>query len=85
VGPIIFTVNFLFSIYYCLLGLRAILPWIKHDKNFWIIRPIYQATEPVLSVIRLGFPPRWMGADYSPYVTLVLVWLMQQLILKLFF
>jgi len=85
VGPIIFTVNFLFSIYFCLLGLRAILPWIKHDKNFWIIRPVYQATEPVLLVIRLGLPPRWMGADYSPYVALVLVWLIQQLVLKLFF
>ncbi|MBU0671973.1 MAG: YggT family protein [Candidatus Margulisbacteria bacterium] len=80
---IIFVVNFLFSASYVLLAVRAVLPWIRHNKQDSLLRPIYLLTDPVLSVIRLGLPPARIGMDVSPYVVIVLLWIAQKVILKM--
>ena len=82
---IIFVVNFLFSIFYILLALRAVLPWIPHNKMNSFIRPIYLLTEPVLSVVRAGLPPLRIGMDVSPFIVIILLWIVHQVILRLLF
>jgi YggT family protein len=79
---LIFLVNFLFSIFYILLAVRAVLPWIPHNRTNPLVRPVYQLTEPVLSVIRAGLPPLRIGMDVSPFVLIILLWIAHQVILR---
>jgi len=80
---LIFIVNFLFSFFYILLALRAILPWIPHSRTNPFLIPLYRVMEPVLTVLRQGFPPSWMGMDVSPFVMIILVWILHQVLLML--
>ena len=80
---IIFLINFLFSVFYLLLALRALLPWFPHNRDNPFLKPVYLATEPVLSVVRAGLPPLRLGVDFSPFVVIILLWILQQVILKL--
>jgi YggT family protein len=79
---IIFVINSLFYIYYILLALRAVLPWIPHNRMNPLVRPVYLLTEPVLSVIRAGLPPLRIGMDASPFIVIILLWIIHQVILR---
>lgn len=79
---VIFVINFLFWIFYILLALRAVLPWIPHNKMNPLVRPVYALTEPLLSVIRAGLPPLRIGMDVSPFIVIFLLWILHQVILK---
>ncbi|MFH1683555.1 MAG: YggT family protein [Candidatus Margulisiibacteriota bacterium] len=79
---IIFVINFVFSAIYIVLALRAVLPWIAHNKMNLLVRPVYYLTDPILSVIRLGLPPTRIGMDVSPYIMIILFWIAHQVILK---
>ena len=79
---IIFIINFLFSIYYLLLASRAVLPWLPHNKTSPMLRPVYLSTEPLLSVVRKGLPPLRMGMDVSPFIVIILLWIVHQIILR---
>jgi len=79
---IIFVINFLFYVYYILLALRAVLPWIPHNRMSPFVRPVYFLTEPVLSVIRAGLPPLRMGMDVAPFILIILLWIVHQIILR---
>jgi YggT family protein len=79
---LIFLVNFIFSIFYMLLALRAVLPWIPHNRANPLVRPVYLLTEPLLSVIRTGLPPLRMGMDVSPFILIILFWIAHQVILR---
>ncbi|MFC1559839.1 YggT family protein [Candidatus Margulisiibacteriota bacterium] len=76
-------INLLFSIYYVLLLVRAFLPYIPHNKFHPILKPIYDVTEPVLGVIRKGLPPTKIGFDASPFIVLILLWLLQQILFSI--
>ena len=80
---IVFVVNFLFSVLYILAALRAVLPWIPHNKMNPFIRPVYVLTDPVMSVIRAGLPPLKIGMDVSPFIVIILLWIIHQIILRL--
>ena len=79
---IAFVIDSLFYIYYILLALRAVLPWIPHNRMNPFVRPVYFLTEPVLSVIRAGLPPLRMGMDVSPFIVIILLCLLHQIILR---
>ena len=80
---VIFVLNFLFSVIYIALAIRAVLPWLPHDRSHPVLRPLYLATEPLLSVIRLALPPAKIGLDVSAFIMIILFWVVQQVILKL--
>jgi len=73
-------INLLFSIYYILILIRAFLPFIPHNKYHPLLKPVYNATEPMLGVVRRGLPPSKIGIDASPFIALILLWLLQQFI-----
>ena len=79
---IVFVVNFLFSALYILMAVRAVLPWVPHNKLNPFIRPVYLLTDPVMSVVRAGLPPLKIGMDVSPFIIIILLWLVHQIILK---
>jgi YggT family protein len=80
---VIFVINFLFSAAYILLALRAVILWIPLNKMNPLVRIIYLLTEPFLSIIRMGLPPLRIGMDVSPFVMIILLWILQRVILKL--
>lgn len=80
---VVFVINFLFSVYYIFLALRAVLPWIPHSRENLVIKPIYLSTEPLLSVIRVGLPPLRLGMDASPFVVIILLWIVHQIVLRI--
>jgi uncharacterized protein YggT (Ycf19 family) len=68
----------LFSVIYILLVLTAIAPWLARSRtNSWV-RPLYAATDWLLNPIRAGLPPEKIGMDVSPYVAIILLYLIQR-------
>ena len=82
---VVFVINFLFSALYLLLIIRALLPWVPNSKMNPLFGPVYFITEPLLGVIRLGLPPLRIGMDVSPFVVIILLWLVQRALLKFVF
>ena len=78
---IIFVVNFLFSIIYILLALKAIIPWLPEGKIKYLASPLLIVTDPFLSVIRKGLPPLRIGMDVSPFIAIILLWILHRVIL----
>ena len=75
---VIVVINFLFSVFYLILVVRALLPWIPHNRQTPLILWFNSLTDPLLNPIRLGLPPAWIGMDVSPFVLLILLWLVQK-------
>jgi YggT family protein len=75
-------INFLFDLAYILLVVRAFLTYLPHNRFHPVIKPAYEATEPILSLIRKGLPPSKIGFDASPFIAIVLLYLVQQLLYK---
>jgi uncharacterized protein YggT (Ycf19 family) len=79
---LIFVLNFVFAVIYITLAMRAILPWLPHDQSHPLLRPLYLATEPLLSMIRLALPPAKIGWDVSAFIMMILFWVIQRAILQ---
>ena len=76
-------INLAFDVAYVLIVIRAFLPYIPHNRYHPIIKPAYDATEPLLSIIRKGLPPARIGLDASPFIAIILLYLLQQVLLKI--
>jgi len=76
-------INLVFDVAYVLVVIRAFLPYIPHNRYHPIIKPAYDATEPLLSIIRKGLPPARIGLDASPFIAIILLYLLQQVLLKI--
>jgi YggT family protein len=75
-------INLLFDVAYILIVVRAFLTYLPHNRCHPFIKPAYQATEPLLSVIRKCLPPSKIGFDAAPFIAIVLLYLLQQFLLK---
>jgi YggT family protein len=76
-------INFTFNIAYILIVIRAFLTYLPHNRFHPIIRPAYDMTEPLLSIIRKGLPPEKIGLDASPFIAIVLLYMLQQVLLNI--
>jgi len=76
-------INFAFDLAYILIVIRAFLTYLPHNRYHPIIKPAYDLTEPLLSLIRKGLPPAKIGMDASPFIAIVLLYLLQQVLLKI--
>lgn len=72
-----------FKVAYVLIIIRIFLPYLPHNRYHPIIKPAYDVTEPLLSIIRKGLPPARIGVDASPFIAIVLLYLLQQVLLKI--
>ncbi len=75
--------NLAFDLAYFLIVIRAFLTYLPHNRYHPIIKPAYDITEPLLSVIRKGLPPAKIGMDASPFIAIILLYLLQQGLLKI--
>jgi uncharacterized protein YggT (Ycf19 family) len=76
-------INLAFDAAYILIVIRAFLTYLPHNRYHPIIKPAYDMTEPLLSIIRKGLPPEKIGLDASPFIAIVLLYLLQQVLLKI--
>ena len=76
-------INLGFDLAYLLIVIRAFLTYLPHNRYHPIIKPAYDMTEPLLSVIRKGLPPMKIGLDASPFIAIILLYLLQQGLFKL--
>jgi len=76
-------INLAFDAAYILIVIRAFLTYLPHNRYHPIIKPAYDMTEPLLSIIRKGLPPAKIGLDASPFIAIVLLYLLQQVLLKI--
>jgi len=76
-------INLAFDAVYILIVIRAFLTYLPHNRYHPIIKPAYDMTEPLLSIIRKGLPPEKIGLDASPFIAIVLLYLLQQVLLKI--
>jgi uncharacterized protein YggT (Ycf19 family) len=75
-------INLLFNILYLLFVVRALIPYLPHNRTDRFLRPIYDLTEGSLSWIKRGLPPAAIGFDASAFIAIVLLYLLQQLIIR---
>jgi YggT family protein len=75
--------NLAFDLAYLLIVIRAFLTYLPHNRYHPIIKPAYDMTEPLLSIIRKGLPPEKIGMDASPFIAIILLYLLQQGLLRL--
>lgn len=81
------TVNLFFTIYYYLILANVIFSWIRPMRGSWLYelsRVVSQLTEPLLSPIRRALPMMG-GLDFSPFIALVLLNIVQRLVTGLLF
>ncbi len=78
---IYFLINILFGMYYLLIAMRAVLPFIPHNRQSLYIKPVYDLTEPLLLPVRQGLPPAVFGYDVSPFLIILFLALVHRLIL----
>ncbi|MCR6544539.1 YggT family protein [Dehalobacterium formicoaceticum] len=72
-----------FEVLNWLIIIRVILSWIRHDPRNPLIRFIYEITEPILAPIRRLIPIRpGMPIDWSPFVAILLLMLVEQFVYR---
>ena len=76
-------INLAFDLAYVLIVVRAFLTYLPHNRYHPIIKPAYDMTEPLLSIIRKGLPPEKIGLDASPFIAIVLLYMLQQVLLNI--
>jgi YggT family protein len=79
VDLIVSILNLLFNVYYILILVRSLLPFVPHNRYHPLVSPVYGLTEPLLLPIRQGMPPMQVGFDVSPFIVILLLSLAQRL------
>ena len=74
--------RFVFSLFYVLLAVVAVAPWLSRGRADGRLSFLYAATDWLLNPIRTGLPPEKIGYDVAPYVAIVLLYLVQSLIVR---
>jgi len=74
--------NLIFDVCYLLFIIRIFLLYLPQNRYTKFLKPIYNITEPLLSWIRKGVPPASMGFDAAPFIAMVLLYMLQQVLLK---
>jgi len=73
------TIDLLLSIYIWIIIARAIISWVNPNPYHPVVRFLYRATEPVLSIARRIIPPVY-GLDLSPVVVIFVIYLLRELL-----
>jgi YggT family protein len=70
-------VDTLLSIYIWVIIIRAIISWVEPNPYNPIVQILTKVTEPVLRPIRKLVPPYKIGIDFSPFIAVMIIMLLQ--------
>lgn len=84
------TIQGVFRILFWLIFIRAILSWLgpaayRNSLLSEISRVLYVLTEPILAPIRNLMPGGGMGLDFSPFIAMILLNLLQGVVTTLIY
>ena len=74
-----------FRLYELLIIARVLMSWIPVNRSHPIITWIYRLTEPVLAPVRNLLPTGRIGIDFSPFLVILALQLLQRMLLSLLF
>jgi len=74
----------LFRLYEIIVVIRVLFSWIDIDEDHPAVRWIYRVTEPLLGPIRQVLP-NVMGIDFSPFLLLLALSILQRAVLRIIF
>ena len=80
-----YLINTLFRIYEVIVILRVLFSWIRVDEYHPVVQWIYRLTDPLLEPIRRILPTSRIGIDFSPFLLLLALWLVQQAVLQILY
>jgi len=60
--------------------IRALISWVNPDPYNFLVRAIYDITEPVLYRIRRLLPVAGGGFDFSPIIVIILIYAISNLL-----
>lgn len=78
----------LLQIYYWLIIIRVIVSFLPLDNlgdtGKKLLAMLYEVTEPILGTIRGFLPRNQMGLDFSPFLAILIIMLLQRFLIMLF-
>ncbi len=77
-------VNSIFTVYKWLILARVIISWVAPMSAHPAVRFVYDMTEPLLSRLRRSLP-LMSGLDFSPFIALIIVQVLQRLVIGLLY
>jgi YggT family protein len=75
-------IEIVLTLYMWVIIAQALISWVNPDPYNPIVRFLYRATEPVLSLIRRRLPMRGMGIDFSPIIVILVIYFLQFFLVK---
>jgi YggT family protein len=75
-------VELLFTLYTLAIIARVLISWLRVDPYHPAIQFLYRITEPLLAPLRARIPLVGM-VDVSPVVALFILWIVEQLVIRL--
>jgi YggT family protein len=67
-------------IYMFIIIIRALISWVNPDPYNFLVRAIYDITEPVLYRVRRLLPVTGGGFDFSPIIVIILIYAVNNLL-----
>jgi YggT family protein len=74
-----------FRIYEVIVIIRVLFSWIRVDNSHPVVQWIYRLTEPLLEPIRRILPTGNIGIDFSPFILLLALALVRNMLLRMLF
>jgi YggT family protein len=70
-------------IYMIIIIIRAVISWVNPDPYNFLVRAVYELSEPVLYRVRSLLPVSGGGFDFSPVIVIILIYAVSSLLTKL--
>ena len=76
-------VSLVFQVYIFIVIARALISWVNPDPYNPIVRFLYNATEPVLALMKRYLPLQFSGIDLSPIALLFALTIVEKILLNI--
>lgn len=78
-------VHLIYMLYVAAIILRSLLPWFGVSPYHPAMRFLLQITEPLLAPLRRTLRPMAGGLDFTPWIALIVLYILEQLLRTLIF
>jgi YggT family protein len=80
---IVISILSILRIYMFIIIIRAIISWVNPDPYNFLVRALYDMTEPVLNRVRKFLPAAPGGFDLSPIIVIILIYAASNLLISI--
>jgi len=81
----VIAIQSILRIYMIIVIIRAVLSWVNPDPYNFLVRAVYDLTEPLLYRVRRMLPVAGGGFDFSPVIVIILIYAVSSLLGKLIY